>query len=198
VIHYIQAMGTVSPKIEGRLAFIYDLDAPTITITSPMAKDYTHPEFLTIDFTVTDVGPAGIGPGGVMADLDGVPVKDGDVIDLFTLVLGPHTLTVHAVDRAGNASHASVKFNVIATPQSLMDAVKRFYDEGKITNAGVNNSLMQKLDAYMKLMMRGQMKTANNILMAFVNEVMAQRGKHITMEAADLLIQDAMWVMEHP
>ncbi len=42
VIDYVTAKGTVSPAIEGRLAFITDTDGPVITITTPAAKSYCH------------------------------------------------------------------------------------------------------------------------------------------------------------
>ena len=64
VIDYITYKGTVSPAIEGRLQFIYDVDAPVITINSPTAKTYLHSEFLTLDFSAVDVGPAGLGRSG--------------------------------------------------------------------------------------------------------------------------------------
>jgi hypothetical protein len=42
VIDYITFKGTVSPVIEGRLQFITDNQAPTITIVSPTAITYLH------------------------------------------------------------------------------------------------------------------------------------------------------------
>ena len=59
VIDYITAEGTVSPIIDGRLHFIYDLDAPVITITAPTAKTYLQSESITFGFTAVDA-PAGI------------------------------------------------------------------------------------------------------------------------------------------
>jgi hypothetical protein len=41
----------------------------------------------------------------------------------------------------------------------------------------------------------GKIDTAVNQLSDFINEVQAQRGKHITIEAANLLIADAQWVI---
>jgi hypothetical protein len=193
VIDYITAMGTVSPAIEGRLAFIYDVDAPTITITSPEAKAYPHPDFLTLDFGAEDVGPAGL--LSVWADLDGTSVTNGQVIDLYTLALGDHTLTVNAVDKASNASTKSVTFSVEATVASLKAAVNRFYAEGKITKATVRDSLLAQLTAVQKSIDAGNKKTAINQLNAFINLVKAQSGKAITTAAADLLIADARAVI---
>jgi arabinoxylan arabinofuranohydrolase len=126
-----------------------------------------------------------------------VPVADGDVIDLLTLALGEHTLTVYAVDKAGNEASKSVTFSVTATPQSLKDTVDRFYDEGKIDNGGIYNALSKSLEAALAMLNRGQAGTAANKLNAFINLVQAQAGKHIDAMAADVLIADAMWVIAH-
>ena len=204
VIDYITAKGTVSPAIEGRLLF-GDTTAPVVTINSPVAQAYLHPNFLTLDFSAVD-GPDGTtpslaAPSGVktlVAALDGVPVVNGQVIDLYTLSLGDHTLTVTASDFYANSTTKSVTFSVTATVSSLMDGVTRFYNEGKIDNSGVYNSLMQKLQAIQASMDRkGKQNSTANVLQAFINEVTAQSGKHITTEAAALLIADAQWVLAH-
>ena len=193
VINYVTAMGKVSPAIEGRLQFVKDVDGPVITITSPEAKAYLHSADLTIDFAVTDA----TGIASVAAALDGTPVSDGQVIDLLGLALGNHTLTVHAVDLAGNASDARVTFSVKATVTSLKALVTEFYASGDISKAGVKSSLMAKLDAAQKLLAAGKDQKAASVLKAFINEVKAQTGKSISPEAAAILIADAKWVIAH-
>jgi len=192
VIDYITFMGTVSPAIEGRLAFITDTTPPFITINVPKATTYNHPDFLTLDFSAVDVGPAGLKK--IWADLDGVLVTNGQVIDLYTLALGDHTLTVYAMDKAYNQSSQSVTFSVTATIQSLKASITRLYSEGKIDSADVYQGLMDKLNAAEK-----SKKTATtiNLLKAFINQVNAQKGKYITADAATLLITDAQWVIAH-
>ena len=111
-------------------------------------------------------------------------MTNGQVIDLYTLALVPHTLTVNAMDKADNTSSVSVAFNVSATVTGLKNGVTRFYNEGKIDNRGIYNALMAKLAA--------------NQLQAFINQVRAQSGKHITRAAAELLIADAQWILDHP
>ena len=203
-IDYITAMGTVSPVIEGRLLF-GDTAAPVITINSPVnGATYLHPSFLTLDFSAVD-GPDGTtpsfaAPSGVKtleADLDGMSVTSGQVIDLYTLSLGSHMLTVGATDFYGNMSTQSVTFDVSATSQSLVDSVNRFYDEGQIDNDGVYVSLLSKLNVIQSALDKGKTSLAINTLQAFINDVNAQSGKHITAEAATLLVADAQWVVEH-
>jgi hypothetical protein len=201
VIDYITADGIVSPAIEGRLLF-GDTEPPVITINAPVEQDYLHPEYLTLDFSAVD-GPDGTtpsfaAPSGVKsltATLDSTQVTNGQVIDLYTLALGTHTLTVTAADYYGNSSSESVTFNVIKSIQSLIAGVNRFYQEGKIDNKGIKNSLLAKLMNAQAQMDKGQVKAALNILKAFINEVEAQSGKHIQMEAANMLIADAKAIM---
>jgi hypothetical protein len=196
VIHYVQDMGTVSPAVEGRLQFIDDTTPPVIMISSPLdGASYWHPDFLTINFSVTDVAPGWLKP--VEANLDGVAVTDGQVIDLLTLSLGDHTLTVAAEDKAGNGASASVTFTVAASSESLADAVDRFYGEGKIDNTGVYSSLLRLLEQVEKAIDKGKITLAMNLLKAFIAEVQAQAGKHITAEAAAILIADAQWLLAH-
>ena len=191
VIDYITAMGTVSPAIEGRLSFIADAAGPVITITSPTASAYLHPASLTIDFAAAD---SVSGVKSVDALLDGVAVTNGQVIDLHTLALGDHTFTVNAVDNAGNASTQTVTFSVTATVESLKMSVDRLYQEGEINNKGVYNSLVYKLKA---IAASTRPESTSALLHAFIQSVKAQRGRHITPAAADLLIADAKWVVVH-
>jgi len=125
-------------------------------------------------------------------------VVNGQVIDLYTLALGSHTLTVHAVDKASNASSASVTFNVIATIDSLKAAVMRFYDEGKIWPEFLAKNLLNKLDAAQLNEDRGATYVAIRNLQAFITEVTRQSTPpqvHIDPAAGALLITDAQWVI---
>ena len=196
VIEYMQAQtAPVSPAIEGRLSFIADTEAPTVAITSPTASTYLHTDSLTVDFTAADVGPAGLRP--VAATIDGTAVVDDQVIDLRTLALGSHTLTVTATDRLGHATTASVTFKVDATVQSLTTAVNTYYTEGKIKTKGVRTSLLAELAIAQKAISRGQIKTAKVALAAFIVEVQIESRKNIDKTAASLLINDALWVVKN-
>jgi hypothetical protein len=117
VIDYITAEGTVSPAIEGRLSFIHDLAAPEIVIDSPSPMPYSYLDSFMIDYSVYDVGDAGVLED--WADLDGTPVENGDVISLESMTAGEHTLTVYAKDRAGNQSSTTVTFIVVTEGYNL-------------------------------------------------------------------------------
>jgi 2',3'-cyclic-nucleotide 2'-phosphodiesterase/3'-nucleotidase len=198
VIDYITAMGTVSPAIEGRLLF-GDTVGPVVTINAPAVQSYLHPNFLTLDFNAVDgldgTTPSFAAPSGVksiQAKLDSMEVTSGQRIDLYTLSLGNHKLTVTASDFYGNTTTQSVTFSVTATIQSLMTSVNRFYSEGKITKADVYKGLMDKLKDAEK---STSAKEKSNILNAFISLVQAQKGKSIKVDAANLLITDAKWVI---
>jgi pimeloyl-ACP methyl ester carboxylesterase len=73
------------------------------------------------------------------------------------------------------------------TIETLQTALDNYYQQGQIDNAGVYQSLSEKLDKVQQHFNEGKIDKAINKLEAFVHEVEAQRGKHITAEAADQL-----------
>jgi len=75
--------------------------------------------------------------------------------------------------------------------------VESFYEEGEIDNAGVLNSLLQKLENAQAALSKDNAKAAANKLEAFLNEVEAQSGVHISSDAADSLIMDVEWFLAH-
>jgi hypothetical protein len=176
------------------VTFTNDVDAPIITINSPTATDYLHTDSLTLDFSAVDVGDAGL--LDVWANLDGMPVVNGQVIDLLTLSVGDHTLTVYAIDNANNQSSTAVTFTVYTTVQNLEDIITQLYEEGKIDEEGVYNSLLVKLNYFLQAFEEGNVCDAASKLNDFINEVSAQSGKHITPDAAALLSADAQWLVE--
>ena len=117
------------------------------------------------------------------------------MIDLLTLSAGDHTLTVYAVDKATNASTASVTFTVEVSVDSLKALVNRFYAEGKITKATIRDSLLEQLTAAQRSIDAGSKKKAINQLNAFINLVQAQTGKAIKPPAPAMLIADAQYVI---
>jgi len=190
VINYITDQGIVSPAIEGRLSFINDVAGPIITINAPIAKTYLQSESITFDFTAVDE-PAGIDM--IWADLDGVPVMNGQVLELYTVLPGDHTFTVYAVDKANNQTSLAVSFSIEATPQTLIQSLRNFYDTGLIDNKGIYEGLLAKLKA---AMLAKRVETKLNLYEAFISMVEAQSGVHITTEAAQQLLASVQYVMD--
>ena len=172
---------------------VFKFPASVITINSPNAQSYLHPDFLTLDFAVTGLDVIG------QAAIDGVSVSNGQKIDLYTLSLGNHTMTVNAVESGGHIlATQSVTFSVIATVQSLKASVNRFYQEGKINKVGTRDSLLNKLNIAQNALNVADVKGAINQLNAFINGLEAQSGKSITSQAAALLVTDAQYVIANP
>jgi hypothetical protein len=65
-----------------------------------------------------------------------------------------------------------------------------------VTNHGVCNSLEVKIRNVKRHIERGKTKQAENVLNAFLNEVKAQRGKHITEEGYALLYYNAEYLRD--
>jgi large repetitive protein len=120
---------------------------------------------------------SGVDDSKTQITLDGNSYQPGDAIQLYKLPLGSHTLIVNGSDLAGNPASYKVTFNTYASIAGLKQLVTRFATNNWIDNAGITNSLQQKL--------------GNSILQTFINDIQGQRGKHISNEAAEYLLRDA-------
>lgn len=85
--------------------------------------------------------------------------------------------------------------SALAWIDTLISYKHRAYDKGWITNQGTANSLDQKLENARRQLEQGNSKAAKNILAAFVNEVEAQKGKHLSSEAYALLRFNAEYLI---
>jgi len=80
--------------------------------------------------------------------------------------------------------------------QDLVDAVNSYCEEGSITNAGICNSLRQKLEAAKAAWDEGRADVVRNILRALINQLAAQSGKKIDPAVAEELTTDAQAVID--
>jgi len=180
--------------------FILDGTGPAISISDPRATDYSHPSLLTVAFGGNDGTGSGVSTFDATLDgastAGGVPIQSGSVIDFLDLSLGAHVFTVSAIDRVGNTSNSTVRFNILANPGSLHDDVARFAQLDKLKTQ-LEKSLNSKLDAADATQLRDHCATANNIYGALINEVQAQSGKGIDSAAAAVIVADAQYVMAH-
>jgi HYR domain len=92
-----------------------------------------------------------------------------------------------------------------ASPGDLSTVVGQLLAAGCIDNAGIANALTAKLAAAQSAISAGNLKTAINILSAFIHQVQAQSGKHIlasctlagvTFDPAAVLIADARSIID--
>jgi len=89
---------------------------PEITITGPEEKEYLTIEDATVKFNANDERSE---VAYALADLDGALVENNETIDLASLELGGHTLTVRAADIWGNEAESSVTFTIAPTPVTI-------------------------------------------------------------------------------
>jgi len=106
-----------------------------------------------------------------------------------------------SIDKGSKSlSVENYQLNTITNPpvslQDMVDAIHFYYQEGLITNAGVYNSLLQKLAAAQAAWDEGRADDARNILGALINALAAQSGKKIDPEVADMLTMDAQAVID--
>lgn len=157
-----------------------DKHGPTITVDSPVKNSYSDAEELTPQISIADEF-SGVDNRKTVVTLDGKVIQNGEKIALYTLSLGTHELKVEASDFAGNKSTYTVTFQTTTSIESLKELINNFYKQGWIDNVGIKNSLLAKLN--------------NEGISAFINEVEAQKGKHITNDAANYLLRDATFLV---
>lgn len=83
------------------------------------------------------------------------------------------------------------------TIEDTITAIEELLASGEITNAGIATSLTATLNSALQAQENGNTHAARNTLLAFINKVQAQSGKHISEEAAAFLIEAANQMLEN-
>jgi hypothetical protein len=168
-------------------SFVLDTTGPEIDITSPAPEGvvFDTDDASTIAYSVSDAGGSGVASSSVT--LDGAPATNGQVLDMFFLAPGLHTIVVTATDNLGNTSSATRTFEVHATAESLNNNIDRACNLGLI-KATLCNALKAKTKAALAAHNRGQHATEHNILRALIHQLEAKRGKGVDAATADRLI----------
>jgi uncharacterized repeat protein (TIGR01451 family) len=174
-------------------ATVVDTIAPALTMASPEPRTYLHSDVLTMSFAAADSG-SGLAAGMPAASLDGSAVASGQSISLLILALGTHSFALTAGDLAGNSRSQTVTFSVVATVDSLIASVGIFGSQAGIDESSVR-SLLAKLKDAKEASERGKPTTTINKLQEFIDAVQAQSGRHITLDAAQVLVADAQYVI---
>jgi len=81
------------------------------------------------------------------------------------------------------------------TIDELKTKVEELGSEGEIDNQGIVKSLLAKLNVAQKLVDKGKVDKAEMILEGFIIQVQKLSGIHIPVEAADILIQSAEYII---
>lgn len=168
-------------EVSKTISFNLDATAPTITVSGLVYGTYSDSVDITSVIELDDQ-LSGVDPVKVTVTLDSNVVQQGTPIALYTLPLGMHTYVVRASDMAGNEKSQIITFETSTSINALKSLVTRFTSDHQIDNAGIANSLLQKL--------------GKNNLESFVHEVHAQNGKHISSKAASYLLRDAQYLID--
>ena len=101
-----------------------DTDPPFVVIESPSQGDRTIAERITIAGTVNDIIPGStVNEDDVTVRVNGVPTPVANrtfMVEDMALALGTNTLTVDAVDRAGNPRSTSIQIIREENPSGIM------------------------------------------------------------------------------
>jgi cytochrome c len=170
-----------------------DTTPPALTIGSPQTRSYLHSDALTIEIAATDAG-SGLAPDSPSARLDGTTVANGQAVSLLTLSLGSHVLTMSASDVAGNFAQQSATFTIVATIDSVIEAVNTLAAQGKL-NASSQKTLSSKLSDVRAALARGNATAARNKLRDAIDYAETQSDKGIAPAAASLLVADMQYVL---
>lgn len=164
-------------------SFNLDMTSPVITVSMPAdGSSYPISGDLVPQFTATDM-LSGVNDSTTVIMLNGRPIENGAVVPIYTLPLGVNTVQVSTSDLAGNVQSVTVTFSTYADLESLKMLVSRFTSTNEIDNAGIANSLLVKL--------------SKGNLQAFIHEVKAQSGKHISNEAAYYLQKFSQAILDN-
>jgi hypothetical protein len=96
-----------------------DIQPPVVTVTAPAyGATYVQSQSVTVNYGCAD-DPGGSGPASCLGSVDGVSVPTGGALP--TATLGLRTLTVVAIDNAGNVTTASRNYTVVASWSGPVD-----------------------------------------------------------------------------
>jgi uncharacterized repeat protein (TIGR01451 family) len=132
-----------------------DVTPPSITIELPTSSQIvTRCDPLTIRALIVD-GCPGVAPGSISILIDTTVVASGltvgsdnrvtfTIADLSSLTLGPHILTIRAVDRAGNPVSVLVAFNLTCSLDCALELLRRAQAAGSVS-AGMATAIRLEL-----------------------------------------------------
>ena len=158
-------------------------EAPKITIT-PLAQGSCD---LCSAYFLRYVVASQYGIVSAAATLDGAAIANGGLIDTFYLGAGAHTIVVTATDVFGKTTTQTMIFEVHATIEGLICAVKRGVKEGVIAPQQ-EQPLLAKLYAAQASRDRGNVTSETNQLQAEVHDLQAQDNKKIQPSFAQRMI----------
>lgn len=198
--HWVQVRTVGADGTPGLpVTFSVALDATPPTLwTEGLAERLTHSDELKLAFGAEDQLS---GVDWVIADIGGeFELQPGEVLELWGLPLGRYRMTVLAGDRAGNEVmlEETLEFDLTADFGSLAKLVRLFSARAKLdASFGLKQELLDLLQDGQAADDSGDAWAARQHLRQFVEAVrQAQSEGRIFDDAAEVLADDATWVME--
>jgi hypothetical protein len=190
-----------------------DITPPEINITSPEPVEYIQSELIPISYTIIDTD-SGVAFSKVRLDGEEFALSD---IDLFFQVLGGHTLSVTAYDKAGNPGVRSVTFNVVTTLSNIISNLDRSFEIGWIPRRSIYNNLLNYLEKadrisqkvvdleedvlerpQLERRLEKERKKYQSALEDFIKNLERQYNRgYISKEAFDLLREGTQWLLDN-
>jgi uncharacterized repeat protein (TIGR01451 family) len=155
-------------------------NSSTITITSI--------DTFSSAVTLSSSGPTGFSQS--FSPNPAAPPSNGSTSPTLTVNLGPSvtsgTYTVSVTGTAGSLTHStSVTVSVQVTIGGTVNVINADQALGCIDNSGISGALKSKLNAVQMDIAAGKIQEAINTLMALLNQLQAQAGKHIKTSCTD-------------
>jgi len=156
---------------------VTDTTPPVISVPSALSVNATAPTGATVAYTATATD-----------DFDPNPTLTCSPSSGSVFPIGSTVVTCTASDANGNTAHASFDVHVAGAAEQIDDllALVKSYDLSTL-----GTSLQDKLTIAQKLLAEGKRAPACEVLVSFLNQVNAQRGKWLTTVQADALATDA-------
>lgn len=168
-------------------------DLQQIFVVDTTAPDVTCPAERTILWT-DDRSPAALGTATGDDACGGVGIGSNDDSVPGVCLSEEVTRTWTATDECGNDTPCDQPIHVRGPRDSIDDLGDVL--AGLDLPKGIGNSLSSKLENAVRSVCRGNPTPAGNQLGAFVNEVLAQRGKAIDPDDADAMIAAALAIVD--
>ncbi|WP_199613965.1 OmpL47-type beta-barrel domain-containing protein [Paenibacillus alkalitolerans] len=165
-----------------------DLTGPIVQTT--VTTTVYRPDAVNIPFVITD---SLSGVDKVEATLDGSVASVPLTADPYSLPIGDHPIVVTATDNAGNVTVRHYVLKVTMDHGYLDEALRLAYGKGWITNEGVLDSLLDKVQ---HLQNQSDSKEIINALNALEKEVSALAGRQIDKAFAGHLLADIAYLKE--
>lgn len=164
-------------KFRPLIGFSLDKTAPTVTYSNNPGN-FSVDQFINITCTPAD------NLSGVRVDTCENISGEGYSFVQGTQTVTPHAYSAQATDYADNVGNGATSFTVTVTQQAVSNLTARF-----VSNAGISNSLQQKLRAAAEAEARGDLKGKAQHVSVYIHELQNHIGKFVSAQNAAVLIR---------